>query len=261
MANAALGVTNLADASTAVVSVSASIALAGASKLLTPQVGERWQVNAASAYIDIDLGAALSIDTVMLAGVTRDPDFIVKASTVSAGATDVFTSGTISGTPYFDANHGLFVYLRSSPSTARYIRINLDKVGVASLAAGRVAVFLRDAFAVNFQTPWTRAAVRGSVDTFGAYGQMFTDKRAGHWRQQASFGFLSEANRTGFLETLGVAQVSEGHRDVLWIPDPDSTNLSRDCLWGYVDGEIALTQDTYTVPAVYRAEFPFRQRR
>lgn len=260
MATAALGVINLADASTSAVSVSASIALAGATKLLTPHVGDKWQVDDDGAHIDIDLGSSMSIDTVMLAGVTGDPDFIVKASTVSAGGTDVFTSGTISGSPYFDPDHDLFVYLRSSPSSARHIRINIDETGVTSIKAGRVGVFLRSAFSTNFQAPWSRAAVRGSSTSLGQGGQTFIDKKRGHWRQNAAFGFLSEANREGFLETLGVAMVNEGHRDVLWIPNPDSTNLSRDCLWGYVDGDIVLTQDQYVVPAVYSVELPIRQR-
>lgn len=261
MANAALGVTNLADASATTVSVSASIALAGASKLLTPHVGERWQVNATSGYVQLDLASSLSIDSVMLAGVTgTDPDFRVRGGPNADMSSPAFDTGTISGTPYFDPNHGLFVYLRAAVSV-RYIRIDISEAAVASIAAGRVGVFLRDAFSVNFQVPWSRAAVRGSIDTFGIGGQRFTDKRTGYWRQNASFGFLSAADRAGFLETLGVAVVNEGDRDILWIPDPESTNLSRDCLWGHVVGDIALTQDQYVVPPVFSAEFQVRQRR
>lgn len=264
MANAALGVTNLADATTSVVSVSASIALAGASKLLTPHVGEKWQVNATSGYVQIDLGSSMSIDSVMLAGVTGAvPLFRVRGSVANSDmSVTAFDTGAgmISGSPYFDPNHRLFVYLRAAVSV-RYIRIDISEAAVASIAAGRVGVFLRDAFSLNFQTPWTRAGVRGSVDTLGVGGQTFVDKRTGYWRQNASFGFLSLADRNGFLETLAAAVVNEGHRDILWIPDPDSTNLSRDCLWGYVEGDIALTQDQYCVPPVFSVELQIRQRR
>lgn len=258
---AEIGVINLADKTTSTVSVSASTALNGASKLTNPHVGNKWQVNDDEGYVQIDLGSSTSLSCVMLAGVTgTDPDFRVRGSANSDMSSATFDSGTISGTPYFDPNYGLFVYRRAAASV-RYVRIDIAETGVSLIAAGRVGVFLLDAFSINFQAPWTRTAMRGSVAQPGVGGQTFIDLRRGHWQQRAQFGFISEAARNGFLETLAVATVNEGHRDILWVPDPDSTNLSRDCLWGYVEGDITLTYDKYTDDNQYAAEFVIRQRR
>lgn len=257
----AFGITNLAEADTATLTVSGSIPLAPASKLLTPHVGDKWQINADTGYIDLDLGSNVSFDTIMLDGVTGDPDFLAQASTASAGDDNVFGSGTLSGTPNFDPDYGLFVYLRSTPVSARYVRLTLTDTGVASIAAGRFGVFLRDVPAVNFATPWSIAAIRGSQYSYGPHGQTFVDLRRGHWRQGVRFDALSEANRTGFLRTLGVAAVNDGHKDFLFIADTDSANLSMDSLWCYADGDLVLTQDQYVVPAIFSVEFPLRQRR
>lgn len=261
MANAEIGVTNLADASTSTVSVSGSTALNGASKLINPHVANKWQINADTGYVQIDLASSTALTNAMLAGVTgSNPSFRVRGGPNSDMSSPTFDSGTISGTPYFDPNYGLFVYRRASASV-RYVRIDVSETGVSSIAAGRVGLFALDAFTINFQTPWARSAMRGSVATPGVGGQTFIDLRRGYWSQRAQFGFITEAERTGFLERLGVAIVNEGHRDILWVPNPDSTNLSRDCLWGYVDSDITLTYDKYNVDYPYAAEFMIRQRR
>lgn len=261
MANAEIGVINLADASTATVTVSGSTALNGADRLTNPHVGNKWQILATSGYVQIDLGSSMSISAAMLAGVSGSaPTFRVRGSVANADmSVTAFDANSLTGVPYFDPRYGLFVYRRAAISV-RYVRIDISEAAVASISAGRVGVFLLNAFAINFQTPWSRAAVRGSVATMGVGGQTFVDLRRGHWRQSAKFGFLSETEREGFLETLAVATVNEGHRDVLWMPDPATDNLSRDCLWGHVDGDIILTQDIYSVPAKFSAEFAIRQR-
>jgi hypothetical protein len=264
MAIAAVGVTNLADAAASTVTVDASVASAPAAKLLNPHVGNKSRVNAAAWYIQIDHGSSLSIDTVMLAGVSSSLaaagiTFRVRGGPNADMLAPTFDTGTISGAPYFSADYGLFVYLRAAVSV-RYLRIDLAETAVTYLEAGRLFVGLRDAFDLNFEAPWARSAVRGSVATIGVGGQTFVDLRRGHWRQSARFGFLSAADRNGFLETIAVATVNGGHKDMLWIPDPDSTNLSRDCLWGYVDGDLTTSHDKYTTEYQYSAELPIRQR-
>ena len=149
-----------------------------------------------------------------------------------------------------------------APLSARYVRIDQSEAGVDYTEWGRLFVGLRNAFGINLQTPWRRTPVRGSIDTMGLNSSTFVDLRQGYWRVNAPFQFLSEAEREGFLEEIGVAVVNNGHQDMLWIMDPDSDNLSRDCEWGYIDGDgPTLTQDNYIVPPVYSAEFAIRQRR
>ena len=208
--------------------------------------------------------AATSLDTVMLAGLTgSDPDMRVRGSSADAtgAAGDIFDSGTISGIPYFDPNYGMFVYARDTPLAPRYLRIDASEAGVDAIAAGRLGVWARNAFTWNMQTPWVRTAVRGSVDQIGVGGQTFTDLRYGHWRQSIRINFASETERTSFLDAIGIAIVNRGNLDIMLMPNPESTNLSRDCIFGYIEGEFTLTQDLYTLEPVFSVEFVIRQRR
>lgn len=263
MGNPAVGIDNLADAPETVIAASDWVAAAVPAKLVNPHVGVKWRANDTSAYILIDLGSSLLIDTVMLAGLSGiDPDLRVRLSSVDAtgAAGDVADSGTISGLPYFDPDYGLFVYLLLTSLSARYIRIDIAEAGVDYIEAGRLFLGERETFGVGMQAPWSRTAVRGSVSTFGTLGATFVDLRQGYWRESARFDFISEAEREDFIEDIGIAIVNDGHLDMLWIKDTESTNLSRDCRWGYIDGEFTVSQDLYMVPPVFSVEFPVRQR-
>jgi hypothetical protein len=263
MANPAVGINNLADADATTITVSASVGSSNSSKLINPHVGVKWRANDTSAYILADLGSSLPVDTIMLAGLSGiDPDLQVRLSSVdgTGAAGDIHDSGTISGLPYFDPDYGLFVYLLPAPLSTRYVRIDDAEAGVDYTEAGRLGIFTRESFGVGMQAPWSRTAVRGSVITLGTLGTSFVDLRQGYWRGNAKFDFISEAERDGFIEEIGLAIVNDGHLDMLWIKDPDSSNLSRDCRWGYIDGDFTVSQDLYIVPQVFSVEFPVRQR-
>lgn len=263
MANAALGLTNLADAGT--VTVSGSVAGAGADRLIasSPHVGEKWRINATSGYVQIDLGASLSIDSVMLAGVTSNlaassPTFRVRGGPNADMSSPAFDTGSISGLPYYDPTEDLFVYLRAAVSV-RYIRIDISEAATAYIEAGRVGVFLKSQFGINFAAPASLAFEPGTEIAIGAGGQSYPDQRPGHVSQALTFEFASAAERAGFLKTLGRG-ITAGHKDFLLIPDPDSTNLSFDCKWGYQQGSLVLTQDKYLVPPVYSVTINHRER-
>jgi hypothetical protein len=257
---AAIGFTNLLDIAT--VSASGFNILTPPSNVQTGHVAVKWVYNSSSGYLLFDLGSAKSADTFMLAGVEGSaPVFRVRQSSLDASgaAGDVFDTGLISGLPYFDANFGRFVYLASTPHAARYVRFDIS--GVTRLAVGRAFGGLRSAFGINFQTPWSRTPVRRSVLTDGVGGQTFIDLRRGYWKIAAQFGFLSETERTGFVNDIGVQTVNQGHADFLWINDIASDNLSRDCIWGFqMPDEQPVTQNLYTVPPVYSVEFMVRDR-
>jgi hypothetical protein len=42
--------------------------------------------------------------------------------------------------------------------------------------------------------------------------------------------------------------------------DDESTNLSRDCLWGYLDQDLAVSQNLYIDPPLYSVTVSIRQR-
>ena len=261
MANAAVAFANLADAAS--ISASDYVLLAPPTRLLDPQVGVKWRDNTTTTYILADLGLSQSLDTVMLAGVNGlVPTFQVRlSSTDNTGAAgDVYDSGVVTGLPYFDPDYGLFVFRKSTPASARFVRIDIVSTGVDYVEAGRLFIGVRNAFATNYQAPWTRTPVRGSVDVFGVGGATFTDLRRGHWVVSSSFAFLSVAEREGFIEDIATAIVNSGHTDMLWIKDTASSNPSRDSVWGYLAGDLSVTQSQYLEPAIFSAEFQVRER-
>jgi hypothetical protein len=194
------------------------------------------------------------------------PTLRFRLSTVDAtgAAGNVYDSGSLSGAgllPYFDARYDKFIYLSAAPVSARYLRIDMTEVGVTYQEAGRAFAGLRKTFGINYQLPWARTPVRKSVYTRGVGGATFIDRRKGTWRQNAQFGFISETERTGFLEDMAVLSVNSGHLDFLLIQDQASANLARDCIWGFlVDDEQPVTQDLYTVPPLYSVEFHVEDR-
>ncbi len=263
MTNAALAFTNLADVTGVAISASGSVLLAQPTQLKNPHVGKKWRDNATSTFVLVDLLTSRSIDTVMLAGLSGSiPSFRVRLSTAdSTGvAGNAHDSGTITGVPYFDPTYGMFVYLLPTPASARYVRIDISESGVSYIEAGRLFLGLRNVFDRNYQTPWTRTPVRTSVDVFGVGGQTYVDLRLGYWKVHASFDFVSETDRLGFIEAIGAAIVNNGHRDMLWIMDAASSNLSRDCLWGYLDQDLEVTQNIYIIPPLYNLAVEIRQR-
>ncbi len=261
MSNAAIAWDNYVDTTGTTISASGAVLLAQPTLLRNPHVGKKWRHNATSTWLLLDIGQLAPIDTIMLAGVSgEDPEFRVKLSTVDPTAGNVHDSAAVTGTPYFDPDYGMFVYLLDSPVSARYVRIDISESGVDYIEAGRWFVGPRDTFDVNYQTPWTRTAERGSVDTVGVGGQLYVDRRTGHWLTSATFEFLTEAEAFGFIEDISVSIVNLGHKDFLWILDPESDNLSRDCIWGYPSDNLQVSQNIYIIPPVYKVDVAIRQR-
>jgi hypothetical protein len=264
MSTAALGVTNHIDATATVLSASGALTTAPVTNLINPHVGKKWRHNTTTTFVLADLGSLKSIDTVMLAGLSgTNPTLRVRLSTVdpTGVAGNAHDSGSISGIPYYDPSYQLFVYLMSTPASARYVRVDITEAAVSFIEAGRWFTGARNVFDVNYMPGWSRSIVRGSQDVIGVGGQTFVDLRAGYCRQDATFDFLLETERTTFIDTIFIAIKNVGHMDMLWIMDPASTNLSRDSIWGYLDGELRTTHTLVGVdPIVYSVALSIRQR-
>jgi hypothetical protein len=267
LANSAVAFSNLVDLLDTEIEANNWVLQAPPTNLVNPHVGKKWRDNATSTFVLASTSASNSIDTIMLAGVAgtvvgANPTFRVRLSTAdpSGAAGNAHDSGSIIGTPYFNADYGLFVYLLNAPVSARYTRVDITLGLTDYIEAGRMFVGLRNSFGINFQTPWTRTPVRSSVSVVGLGGQTFVDPRRGYWQIGAHFDFLSVAEREGFIEDIANAIVIDGHLDMLWIKDTASANLSRDCIWGYLASDLNTTQNIYIEPAVFSAEFNIRQR-
>jgi len=211
---------------------------------------------------EADFAGSKQVDTVMLAGVSGNPDsFRVRGSSGSPDKLgDVFDSGLISGLPYFDSNYGLFVYLLPAPLTVARVRVDIAQAGVSYIEAGRFFAGVRTTLTNNHIT-WSRRIVRGSVDVVGVGGQTFVDLRQGYVIVTANFQFLTESERTGFIDAISSVIRNTGHQDLLWIRDAASTNLASDCVWGYINGDLLVVQSLLGVdPPLYSVEVAVRQR-
>lgn len=267
MSAAAVAFTNLLDAAATVISGGGANTLSPYTNLQNEHVSVKWRLNGTTAYIIWDLGSLQSLDTFALMGLSgSSPTLRFRASTVDATgvAGNAWDTGSLSGAgllPYYDSRYKKFVALANAPVSARYLRMDMTEAAVAYQEAGRHFGGLRKPFGINLQTPYVRTPVRKSLYTRGVGGSTFIDRRKGTWRQSASFGFLSETERTGFIDDMAVLSVNSGHLDFLWIPDPASLNLARDCIWGFnVPDEQPVTQTLYVVPPVYTVEFQVEDR-
>lgn len=263
MGNAALLLDSVLQGDDVTVSASGTLLSTPPDNVLTTPTQRRWLVDSDTFALTFDCGAEVDADTFhfeWLVGTNPSFQLLLSLSDPSAAAGDVYNSGLQSGTPYFDPRYGRLVFALTSVKTFRYMRLYGQEVGASFMGLGYAGAGVREAFGINYQAPHTRTAARRSVDTEGVNGQVYIDLRQGKFKEQAQFGFLSEDERNGFIEDLMVEIVNEGHKDFLWLRDPESTNLSRDSLFGYVEGDLAVSQDLYVIPPVFSVSLPMAAR-
>jgi hypothetical protein len=264
MGNAAIAFDNVIDLDTTAL-FSAQEATTPVSLLKDPHVMNRWFTPAGSGgqpSVFADFGSPKLIDTVAVIGLTGPGgsalQFQVRLALADPIAGDVYNTGFLSN--QFDNRYLPLVHLIPTVKSARYLLLSFNQTGVSNIGAGRLFAGVRNEFAINFQPGWSRTPVSTSPRQIGAMGQTFVDPRRGHWAVEATFAWISETERNAFVESLDVAIVNEGHRDMLWIKDVASTNLSRDCIWGYQDGDAPITQPIVSVPARFSKSYRIRER-
>lgn len=232
MENLALAWVNLADAGT--ITASAQLTLAPVSRLQNKHVMRKTRANEASVSYTCDLGSLQSIDTIALMGLSgSSPAIRVRISTVdtSGAAGDAYDSGSLAGA--WDSDYLPFVYLLLAAVIGRYVRIDISENGVAYIESGRLFIGVRQTFEINFKPGWSRVVVDPSVRTVGRSGQTFDDLRDKYRMLELTVEWATEDERWDIIEAIDLALGQTG--DVLVITNPDSSNLSRDCIWGYQD--------------------------
>lgn len=253
MANAAIAYHNLADAGT--LSASSAESAMPVSRLQNEHVGKRWRSTAEPGYLICDLGSSQSIDTIALLGMTAasGASCRVRASSSDATATGslTFDSGTLSdGGQFFDTNYDALVYLRPTPVSTRYVRMDITDGPASYVEAGRLFIGLREAFTYNFvpggRKPWTDRSRR--TKTAGGQTQIFPDSK--FRSAEINFDWVPEAQRSGLWETLG--RVNGNSVDVLLMLDTAADNLPRESIFGLITSSIGTAftgiSDIYTAP-------------
>ncbi|WP_446653113.1 hypothetical protein [Blastomonas sp.] len=128
----------------AIASVTASNGT-GASNLLSPSPREIWRAAAVgSTVIDVDLGAAVALDTVFLGFTNATPDATWSVATMSgsggAGLSVVRSTVALRVANGIGQRHHGYVRL-AEPVSSRYLRITVTQVGgIAPMSAGILLV-------------------------------------------------------------------------------------------------------------------------
>lgn len=238
---AAIVYENLADAGT--LDASSWIAAAPPATLQNHHVGRRWKGRLGDTeYIVADLGASVSVDSLALLGCQYVAADDTQANMTSAAVTrvrfstadatgaagDAYDSG--SAAARINAAYGALVKHLAAPVTGRYLRFDLSQSSATALLAGRVVAGLRSPFSINFSYGWGFGYSDLSRKTKSAGGQTFIERDDRFRVLTASFDFMSESNRYGFV--LEVDRLNGISRDVMFIIDPESAAPDRDTVWG-----------------------------
>jgi hypothetical protein len=239
MANPALLYENKADP--ALVTASSWAASAPPSRLQNHHVRRRWLGrNGDTEQIVVDFGAPTSIDTVSMHGLAgffsggaqRNLSEAcvrrVRASAVAADAGELYDSTAAAG--FIKSAYAQLVELLPAPVNARYVTIDLSEAGAEALLGGRVVAGLRNPFKYTFSWDWAEGYADLSRRKKAAGGQLFIERDDRYRILEMQFDWVSEADRRGFLNEMD--RINGMSRDILFIIDPASTDLTRDTIWG-----------------------------
>lgn len=218
----------------AVITASASLPKCPPSRLQTEHVGETWVAETDTAYLTFDLGAATSIDTVVLAGLNLTTAATTRirlsAGDASAQAGELYDSGSAAGR-VSDYYRNL-VALTDGTVSARYGRIDLAQSGVERIMAGVLFVGARNQVGINFAPGAGDTVIDPSVMTRARSNAKLIDDRR-KWREWTfTFEALSPTERLGWIEDMRfIAGLS---RNLVCIRQCDSDDLGRDTLLGLI---------------------------
>lgn len=219
MKTARIGYINKAD--TAALSVSSQVLLAPVLRLQDPHVGVRWQGLSGSDWFVVDLGAVQAIDCVRIMGLTATTARIRYATSDP-------TVGDVADTGVVAVDQALLTFTDIRSVQARYVRVDLTAPNYC--AAGRVFVGELAAFGINFSWGWSRKWVDPSTRKKTEGGQTRINRREKYRVFTLAFDFLSDAEANGFVDDID--RINGLCDDVLFVTDPESTDLERDSIWG-----------------------------
>lgn len=253
MSNAVIAYNNLAD-SAGLVSTSNQLLLP-VTNIQNPNVSRKWRgidtIISADSVI-LDLGTSQNLDTIAILGITGNTLNISISNTDPTGtAGEVFQNLTIA----VDQNYLSSINLLPNIVSGRYVRIDVFNNPGTSVEIGRVFIGVRTQFAYNYIAGWQRTWVDLSTRTKTLSGQTQIFPRAVYRTYDVSFDFLKENDRDGFVEDID--RVNALQTDVLFITNPDSTNLSRDTVWGLMT---TLTPVIQPSPGIYTKEYQIEER-
>lgn len=223
---------NLVDG--AVVSGSSIAADLAASYVTNPIIGRRARLSGGMSWLDVDFGADVTIDVVVLR-FPRDTVFPLTgtithsfdASGGTAGTGAAHSSGAVAVGTY--EGYGYHCYVPSSPVTAQYWRAAFD-VPNAFIDIGRAWAGSKFVPERNVQYGYSDAWIdRSSITTAGRSGAEYADEK----QRQRAFSFLlaylGEDDRSAVREIIRANGIS---KQLLLITNPEASDLGREALIG-----------------------------
>jgi hypothetical protein len=251
---AAIVRTNLADA--AAVTASSWLTTALPSRLQNPHTLRRWQgTSGSSEWISATFSTNQSIDSIALlkcakvvSGVestmTEAATVRIRVSSVdpTGVAGDLYDSGAI--TNVIDSQYECLVKLLSAPVSAKAVRIDLTETADA-LEAGRLVIGLREQLSWNFAYGAAYGFGDNSRLRKSAGGQTFVDRDDKYRVLSVTFEMLQESERYDLIQEID--RLNGISDDILFITNPDSTELPRDTLWGLIKDMNPPTQPYFDI--------------
>lgn len=229
MANACIAYTNLVDTASSVTATSSNLLLP-VSNITVPHIARKWRGTTPGAdSIVIDMGAPITFDTIAAFGLSCDNiDFKASLADPTGIAGEIYNPAIVA----IDTNYNTRIALATQSYSARYFRFDCTTGATEFAEIGRLFIGLRTQFSYNYVKGWQRIWTDRSTKskTRGGQTQVFADNT---FRSiDVTFDFLSQTDRDGFVEEID--RVNATKTDVLFVNDPDSTNLSRDSIWGLI---------------------------
>lgn len=226
-------------------------------------VKRKWRALDNSVSLYVDLQAIRSIDTFGLFGInlTSGGFSRIRASASDPNVTVdvVYDSSPMSGKA--DPKYQSLIQLISAPVNCRYVRWDLSDVGLTYIEAGRLVVGKRYRFVSNFAYGWSRGYVDESRMKRSRGGQTYIDAGPTYRQLEVEFEQITPSERVDVWEEID--RVNGLKQDVLFLMNPESTNLNRDSIWGLMLDLPSISQPTAAEDAlgpVYSRRFAIGER-
>ena len=245
MTNCLLSTVNRADAAT--LTTDSEVTTLPVANLQEPARQVVWRSAASACYLQADLGAAVALDAVALAGLNlAAADTIrLRLSAVSAGAGELLDTGAVASGVV--AGYGTWLYVAAATIVARYLRLDFAVAApLAYVQAGRLWAGPAVTPSANYDY--------GAEDAIADLSQVRRGVRSGRrfvdvGPKIRSFAFvLSNLNAAEGRQTVKDMLLAAGtSQQVLFVPQPDGAYAARETYLGTIEDLRPITHRAHPV--------------
>lgn len=245
MSNIMLGCENFID--TATLFTESVVPTLPVANLKDPHIKRVFRADGSTAYLIADLGSQRTLSGTCLIGTngTSACTVRVRLSTAdSAGLEgDAYDSGVVPAG--VDPDYRYLTHVFGGNQTGRYLSLSLSDPSVSNLEGGRWWAGPLWQPQHNYSYGWSRGYADLSKVTKSRGGQSFVDRNNMYQVFDFVLEYLTKAEAHDDL--LALSRLAGLHTDVLAIMNPDSSNLSRDTVFGLMTEVPGLSQAYFDV--------------